>query len=93
MKLPKLYHGDDITTNNKKTYYSIKDEPKIVKESTKIVKDDIKIKSFTPYFNKNITIYLKDGNVINGRILSKIDKRILVTGGIYLNVDDIESIN
>lgn len=85
-KLPELFHGKNITSNNKKTYYSLNCE----KEEITTKKETKDISNFEPFFNKNVLIKLKDGKEIKGRILSKIEKRILVSGGIYLNIDDID---
>ncbi len=92
-KLPELFHGKNIISNNKKTYYSLND-----KEITNYKKDEKnssvevenKFKNFSLFFNKNVLIKLKDGKEIRGKILSKIDKKILVTGGIYLDINDID---
>ena len=48
-KLPKIFHKDNVISNNKKMYYSLSS-----KNEEFVNNNDIKISSFIPYFNWSI---------------------------------------
>ncbi|MBO5376686.1 MAG: hypothetical protein J6A52_07560 [Bacilli bacterium] len=88
-KLPKIYHCDDSNlSTNKCSYYSYQDSRNILSTSEKIVDDN-----FFNYFDRDVNIVLVDGTTINNRILSKLNNKVLLANGTYLNVDEIKEIS
>jgi small nuclear ribonucleoprotein (snRNP)-like protein len=88
MKLPNIFHGNEkFMTNNRHscTAFNKKEEQK---EESSFSSNDL-----INYFNKNITIHLKNGNSISGILISKRNKIILLNTGEHINIDDISSIN
>lgn len=90
-KLPNIFKTPDkVTTNNKKAYYSfVNNKEKPIDEVTN---QKVDTDNFYIYFNKRVDIELVDGNIINTKILSKIDNRILIENGSYLDVSKIKNI-
>lgn len=88
-RLPKIYQGENkITSNNKKTYYSFSNDSKQEESNNKQFDTD----NFFKYFNKKVEIELMDNTVINSKILSKIDNRLLLENGNYLELNKIKNI-
>lgn len=81
IKLPSIFHNNNsYVTNNSKSFMN----------SNKKVEDNkIKFYNFTDYFNKEITIILKDGKEFNGTLIAKRDNIILLDNNEYININDI----
>ena len=91
-KLPDINKiKNKIITNNKKMYYSSYDERQENKNND-VVEDILKEKNFFKYFNRSVEITLLDGSVVKTKILSKINNKILLEDGSYLEVDKIKNI-
>lgn len=82
--------NNKITTNNKKTYYSFYNESheKNINNTSDILTEE----NFFKYFNRNVEIILFDASIIKTKILSKIDNKLLLEDGSYLEVGKIKNI-
>ena len=49
--------------------------------------------NFFSLFNKNVTIILKNNEIINTKILSKYDSKILIKDGRFIDIKDIKDIS
>ena len=87
-KLPNVFHNNEkYITNNKNTFNTF----------DKSIKKEIESNAFNGnniinFFNKKITVELKDGRVISGVLLSKRDNVILLDTEDYININEIMSI-
>ncbi len=94
-KLPEIFKNNDkIESNNKKSYYSYAENERIVSPTNDNYSAEKKndLNNFFQYFNKRVDIELDDGNITNTKILSKIDNRILLENGSYLDISKIKNI-
>ena len=91
-KLPDIYKSkDNITSNNKKSYYSFSNSTnKNEIEVEKMNKEPLDTDNFFQYFNRSVEIDLIDNTTIKTKILSKLDNRILIENGTYI---ELESVN
>ena len=87
-KLPKIFHNNNILSNNKKSYLASNNEIKKEKETI----NNLEKKDYFNYINKKIDIYLKDETHINGVVLSVQKEYILLNNGTYIKYDDIKEI-
>lgn len=96
-RLPHIFHSDRIVSNNRNsfnTFNSYNDEliprKEIKKEeyTSSFDKD-----SLINYFNRSISLTLKDGRVVSGVLISKRGDIILLDTGEFINVDSIISVN
>lgn len=90
-KLPKVYKaGEEIKSVNKSWYSSyVKREED---SSTNILENSVNDYNFFSLFNKNVTIILKNSEIINTKILSKYDSKILIKDGRFIDIKDIKDI-
>ena len=86
-KLPRIFHNDNFISNNKKTYNTFINVNK-VKNNDSLIDSN----SLINYFNKSITIVLKSGKEIKGKLISKRKDLILLDNKEYININDIMSI-
>ena len=90
-KLPNINKiNNKITANNKKTYYSFNNERQ--EKNINEVIDFLTEENFFKYFNRNIVITLSNDSIIKTKILSKIDNKILLEDGTYLDLGKIKNI-
>ncbi len=90
-KLPNINKiNNKITANNKKTYYSFNNERQ--EKNINEVIDFLTEENFFKYFNRNIEITLSNDSIIKTKILSKIDNKILLEDGTYLDLGKIKNI-
>ena len=83
-KLPSIFHNSGkYITNNKKSFSS---------SINKEVKEQEKRDDFINYFNKRITVCLKNGNEITGVLLSKRNNLILLDTNDFIDIKDISCI-
>lgn len=90
-KLPKIFHNNDrYITNNKKSFNSFE---KV--DSIEMVNSNsyIDLENLYEYFNKNVVITLKNGNVYSGVLISKRDNKLLLDSSEYIKIDEILKIN
>lgn len=88
-KLPKIYQSENNNvSNNKCSYYSYRENKNITYTEKKSF-DNV----FFNYFNKFVNITLVDGTSINTKILSKLNNRILLSDGTYLEINKIKEIS
>jgi len=91
-KLPNIYKNDEkIKSSNKRTYYSFRDSKEII-ENEKSTEEVNFNNNFFQYFNKDVEIELTDGTIINARILSKSQNRIMLNDGSHIDVSKIRNI-
>ena len=92
-KLPKIYHNNEVKlSTNKKAYYSYRDN---IEEGTDFEYTEVSRNldnNFFNYFDKIVNIILIDGTSMKTKILSKLNNRILLVDGTYLDVDKIKEI-
>ena len=90
-KLPNINKiNNKITANKKKTYYSFNNERQ--EKNINEVIDFLTEENFFKYFNRNIEITLSNDSIIKTKILSKIDNKILLEDGTYLDLGKIKNI-
>lgn len=90
-KLPNINKiNNKITVNNKKTYYSFNNERQ--EKNINEVIDFLTEENFFKYFNRNVEITLSNDSIIKTKILSKIDNKILLEDGTYLDLGKIKNI-
>ncbi len=90
-KLPNINKiNNKITANNKKTYYSFNNERQ--EKNINEVIDFLTEENFFKYFNRNVEITLSNDSIIKTKILSKIDNKILLEDGTYLDLGKIKNI-
>lgn len=82
-KLPKIFHNDEKYISNNKSSFKTFDREKARDNS-------FDSDSLINYFNKSINIYLKDGSVVSGILISKRGDNILLRNGIHVNTKDID---
>ena len=88
-KLPRIYHSDEKRiSNNKNSYVSYRSINNDEKETTFDFDENI-----YSLFNKKCSFILKNGNTLEGVIISKRDKELLLNDGRRININDISSIN
>ena len=88
-KLPRIYHSDEKRiSNNKNSYVSYRSINNDEKETTFDFDENI-----YSLFNKKSSFILKNGNTLEGVIISKRDKELLLNDGRRININDISSIN
>ena len=86
--LPKIFHTNgNFITNNKNSFNSFDKKNEVVK-SDSLLKDNDLIK----YFNKEISITLKNGDILNGILISKRNDKILLDTGVYILINEILNI-
>lgn len=93
-KLPDIYKSkDNITSNNKKSYYSFSNSTnKNEIEVEKMNKEPFDTDNFFQYFNRFVEIDLIDNTTIKTKILSKLDNRILIENGTYIELEKVKKI-
>ena len=81
-KLPKVFHDNNIISNNKKSFFN-----------TFVDKvEEKKIINYSDYLMKDVSIYLIKDEVINGIVVSVQKDYLLLDNGIYVYFKDIKNI-
>ena len=81
-KLPKVFHDNNIISNNKKSFFN-----------TFVNKvEEKKIINYSDYLMKDVSIYLIKDEVINGIVVSVQKDYLLLDNGIYVYFKDIKNI-
>ena len=81
-KLPKVFHDNNIISNNKKSFFN-----------TFVDKvEEKKIINYSDYLMKDVSIYLIKDEVINGIVVSVQKDYLLLDNGIYVYFKDIKDI-
>lgn len=92
-KLPKIYHNDETKlSTNKEAYYSYRDNNDAEVNNGYAEESRSIDNNFFNYFDKIVNIKLIDGTSMKTKILSKLNNRILLVDGTYLDVDKIKEI-
>ena len=91
-KLPKVYKASDNIKAVNESWYSsyIKREDD---SSQNVLENSVNDFNFFSFFNKNVTIILKNNEIINTKILSKYDSKILIKDGRFIDIKDIKDIS
>ena len=82
-KLPKIFHNDEIISNNKKSYFNNKKTVDLNKKE--------KIDYFN-YINKNVVVVLNSDDYAKGIVISVQKDYILLNDGTYIKLNDIKEI-
>ena len=81
-KLPKVFHDNNIISNNKKSFFN-----------TFVDKvEEKKIINYSDYLMKDVSIYLIKDEVINGIVVSVQKDYLLLDNGIYVYFKDIKDV-
>ena len=82
-KLPKIFHNEEIISNNKKSYFDSKKSDSFNK------KDKI---DYYNYINKNVIVALNNGDYAKGIVISVQKDYILLNDGTYIKYSDIKEL-
>lgn len=87
-KLPKIYKGNDFShvNNNKKVFYSSKEE---IKQN---FNKDVLILDKQYILNTPVVIETINENIYNTKIISKVTDHILLSNNRIIKLEDIKSI-
>lgn len=95
-RLPHIFHSDRIVSNNRNSFNTFN------KFDDDIPHKEIKKEEYTPsfdkdslvnYFNRSISLTLKDGRIVSGILISKRGDVILLDTGEFININSIISVN
>lgn len=90
-KLPKIFHNNNkIISKNRSSFNTFNNKETTNKQEEKYSFDKYELIN---YFNKKINIYLKDGSVKSGILISKRNNIILLDNLEKINIKDIININ
>lgn len=81
-KLPKVFHDNNIVSNNKKSFFNN------YVEKTK----EEKTINYFDYLMKEVTVYLINNETINGIVVSVQNDYLLLDNGIYVYFKDIKDV-
>ena len=88
-KLPRIFHNNNKFNSNNKTSFNTFGKAK----ESKVINNTFNSNCLIDYFNKSISITLKDGSIISGILISKRGNNLLLNNGIHLKVEEIDHIN
>lgn len=88
-KLPRIFHSNEKFISNNKNSFNSFDK---VKEKNNL-ENSFNSNDLINFFNKSITITLKDNSIISGVLISKRGNNLLLNNGIHLKIEEIDHIN
>ena len=91
-KLPRIFHNNEkFITNNKNSYINFKATKEENKKENNYI-PSVDVNNLINFFNKKVSIILKNNNESTGVLISKRGDIILLDNGEKINIKDIADI-